>query len=327
MPASAADPHIDAFLEMLQAERGASAHTREAYARDLGDLTASLQPKYDLLNCTEAQLRRYLSGLTRRGMSETTIARRISAFRQFFRFLCTEQIRADNPAVMLEAPRRRKVLPHCLTLEQITTLLRTATNNTTPEGKRMHALLETLYATGMRVSELVGLPMETVQTENGQPAKKARDLRPFLVIRGKGNKERLVPLNDSAREALFAYLDIRPVFLGKKGTYSRWMFPSSGASGHLTRQRFAQLLKELAITAGLDATTLSPHVLRHSFATHLLSGGADLRVVQEFLFYNDTATTEIYTHVMNEQLQKLVTERHPLSRMKLTRKQKRPEEA
>jgi integrase/recombinase XerD len=305
---------VDAFLDMAAAERGASRNTLEAYRRDLADLASSLGA-LPVDRAGTDDLRRYFADLASRPgarggkTSARTAARRLSAIRQFYRFLVSEDRRADDPAAAIDAPSLGRSLPKLIAEAEVEDLIAAAQTHTDDpdrraEGLRLMALLETLYATGLRVSELVGLPLSAI----------ARDGR-VLIVRGKGGKERLVPLSDPARDAIAAYLPVRGVFL-VTGRDRGFLFPSRTArAGALTRQRFAQILKEVAIEAGLDPGRVSPHVLRHAFATHLLAGGADLRSVQKMLGHADIATTEIYTHVQGERLRKLVESAHPLAHM------------
>jgi len=253
---------------------------------------------------TAEDLRGYLMRLSREGTAPRSVARKLSALRQFFRFLVLEHVRGDDPTAQLDGPRLGRPLPKVLGQEEVSALLSAARARPGAEGARLVCLLELLYGSGLRVSELVGLPLAA-----------ARGDRRFLLIRGKGEKERLVPLSPPARAALEAYVEARGRHL-KGGMGSRYLFPSRGASGHLTRERCAQLLKQLALEAGLDPKRLSPHVLRHAFASHLVDRGADLRSVQEMLGHADIATTQIYTHVMGDRLQKLVATHHPLARKK-----------
>ncbi len=298
----------ESFLEMIVAERGASANTVDAYRRDLDDYIACIDRRgRTARDASPGDVRAWLESLSESGLSASTVARRLSALRQFNRFLFAEGRRGDDPTATIDSPRRGRALPKILSEEEVTLLLVLAREQTGPGGVRLVAMLELLYATGLRVSELVGLPLSAV----------ARD-QEFLFVRGKGGKERLVPLNRRAREALDAWKTIRPKFLG--GGEVKWLFPSGGKAGHLTRQRFGQMLKELAIQAGFDPDRVSPHVLRHAFASHLLAHGADLRAVQQMLGHSDISSTQIYTHVLNERLVALVTEKHPLARRGRTRK-------
>jgi integrase/recombinase XerD len=296
------------YFDMLAAERGAGANTLAAYRRDLEDLCSYLRRlRRSVASARTGDLRAYLEELSRRGLKATTAARRLSAMRQLYRFLYSEGHRSDNPAAVLEGPKRQRALPKILSMAEVDRLLRAAAqcNPAAPLPVRLRAarlacLLEILYATGLRVSELVALPIAAAR----------RDTR-VIVVRGKGNKERLVPLNEAARRAIADYLALR----ARSGaTQSQWLFPSFGDSGHLTRQHLARELKSLAGAAGLRADQVSPHVLRHAFASHLLHNGADLRVVQTLLGHADISTTQIYTHVLQERLKSLVRDLHPLAR-------------
>ena len=300
-------PHIDAFLDMMVAERGAAANTLESYRCDLEDFRAFVASRKRIAeDASQAHIRGYLKRLSEAGMAPSTSARRLSTLRQFFNFLCQERIRDDDPTAALESPRQGRPLPKCLSEEEVNRLLEKANARTGPEGLRLVALLEILYATGLRVSELVGLPLSAL----------SRDGR-MLVVRGKGDKERLVPLSEPAVDALDAYLAVHERFLpsGRRGAAVGQLFPSRAKQGFLTRARFAQLLNELALEAGIDRKRVSPHVLRHSFASHLLAHGADLRALQQMLGHADIATTQIYTHVLDERLKALVNQSHPLAMM------------
>ena len=298
---------VTLYLDMLAAERGAGVNTLAAYGRDLADFTDYLSGRRrTIATAGTEELRAYLADLARRGMTPATVARRLSAIRQLYRFLYAEAQRKDDPAAVLEGPKRSRPLPKTLSLAEVDRLLRTAAVHN-PEASpqmqlraaRLNALVEMLYATGLRVSELVALPLSAAR----------QDAR-VIVVRGKGNKERLVPLNDAAKRATAAYLALlKP---SKNDAKSKWLFPSLGESGHLTRQHLARELKTLAVAAGLRASQVSPHVLRHAFASHLLHNGADLRVVQTLLGHADISTTQIYTHVLEERLKSLVRDLHPL---------------
>lgn len=300
------DGLVGLFLDMLAAERGASVNTLSAYTRDLDDLLAHLRSRgCGLSDATTDDLRGYLAALSENGLKASSVARRLSAMRQLFKFLYAEGHRADDPAAVLEGPRRGRTLPKVLSLKDVERLLdaarlgmhdRSAKPAQRLRAARMWCLLETLYATGLRVSELIALP-----------AAAARSKQAMLVIRGKGGKERLVPLNDAARRAMTDYLELA----GKSET--KWLFPSFGESGHMTRQHFARELKTLAALCGIEAAKISPHVLRHAFASHLLHNGADLRVVQTLLGHADISTTQIYTHVLEDRLKSLVRDLHPLA--------------
>lgn len=288
---------------MLAAERGAASLTLDAYRRDLAHFAAFLAGSETSLAAADTQaLRAYLATLTAAGMAARTAARRLSCLRQFYRFLFAEGLRGDDPTAALEGPRRSTTLPKLLSEKEVDRLIAAAHAQPGPQGLRLAALVEVLYATGLRVSELVGLPLAAV--EEG---------RRFLVVRGKRGRERLVPLGEPADRALGAYLEVRERFLTGPRQAQR-LFPSRSAVGHLTRERFAQMLKTLAAAAGIDPQKVSPHVLRHAFASHLLAHGADLRAVQKMLGHADIATTQIYTHVLDDRLKATVGKHHPLAR-------------
>jgi integrase/recombinase XerD len=298
MASEDANPRVETFLEMMAAERGASANTIAAYRRDLADLAAFLAPRGRAMHEADTELlRAYLADLHRRGLVARSAARRLSALRQFHRFLLAEGLRSDDPTQALDAPRLGRPLPKYLSEEDVTALLDAARRRSGVAGIRAVALMEVLYATGLRVSELVGLPAAAVARE-----------RAVLIVRGKGGKERMVPLGEPARAAVAIWLTVRE----PRG--SKWLFPGGGRGGHFTRSSFARLLDDLAAEAGISAARVSPHVLRHSFASHLLAHGADLRSVQQMLGHADIATTQIYTHVLDERLKALVTQHHPLAK-------------
>ena len=298
--------HVEAFLEMMSAERGAAANTLAAYRRDLDDYLGFLSGRGSGLEDGDAgAIRAYLNHLDDRGLAASSVARRLSAIRQMHRFLVSEGARADDPTGIIDGPRRPARLPTVMSIAEVERLIETAEaaalrDDLAPTAKaralRLHALIEMLYATGLRVSELVALPAAAIERDNR-----------FLTIRGKGGHERIVPLTDKARAAAAAYLAVRD-------GGGKWLFASSAASGHLTRQAFARELKALAALAGLTPSKVSPHVLRHAFASHLLANGADLRVVQQLLGHADISTTQIYTHVLEERLRTLVVEHHPLAK-------------
>lgn len=292
---------LDAFLESLVAERGAAANTVAAYGRDLRSLEAFLRKRRrPLTEATSGDLSAYMQSLAAEGQSPRTTARRLSAIRQFHRHLVSEGIRADDPTALLDSPRRGRPLPKDLGQAEVDRLLDAAARVPGPEGARLLAIVETLYATGLRVSELCALPAAALRARN------------CLSVTGKGGRERLVPLGTRATEALAAYGAVRDHFL-PGGRPSPWLFPSRSRAGHITRRRVGQLLERLATDAGVDPGRVSPHVLRHAFATHLLSNGADLRSVQQMLGHADVTTTEIYTHVLDTRLRELVFEHHPLA--------------
>jgi integrase/recombinase XerD len=297
---------IEAFLDMMSAERGASDNTLAAYRRDLSDFAGWLAGRgLDLKTAARDDVRRYLSGLSAAGIAGSSQARKLSALRQFFGFLYADAIRGDDPTVAIDAPKRGRPLPKVLSQEDMVRLIDAAKSAAADaEGVRLLCIVEMLYASGLRVSELATLPLQAVKNRDG-----------VLLVKGKGGKERLVPLNPSAREAIAAWLKLREV-PHNNHTAERFLFPSRGAEAHLTRRRLHQMLKELALKAGLDPAKLSPHVLRHAFATHLVEGGADLRSVQTMLGHADIATTQIYTHVARDRLAATVASAHPLARRK-----------
>jgi integrase/recombinase XerD len=320
------DRLIELFLDMLAAERGATENTLAAYRRDLDDFAEYLVTKRrTVASAATDDIRGYLQALTKREFAAASVARKLSAIRQLYRFLYAEGLRGDDPAAIIEGPKRGRALPKVLGVKDVDRLLAAAraaigggrTGAERLRAARLNALLELVYATGLRVSELVSLPASAAE----------RSAR-MLVVRGKGGKERLVPLNDAAKTAMVEYrallaergpkADDTPVE-SKRGTKtapkpvtSKWLFPSFGDSGHLTRQHFARELKGLAGSAKLRAEQVSPHVLRHAFASHLLHNGADLRIVQTLLGHADISTTQIYTHVLEERLKSLVRDLHPL---------------
>lgn len=283
---------------MMSAERGASRNTLDAYRRDLVDFAGDAS---DMRSVPAAGVKRYLASLA--DMSAATQARKLSSLRQFFAFLYVEGVRKDDPTSTIEAPRRSRPLPKTLSMEDVEALIETAHIMEGAEGVRIVCILELLYASGLRVSELVSLPLSSAKSRNG-----------FLLVMGKGQKERLAPLNKSAGSAISAYLKMRARFLPQDARESKFLFPSRSAEGHLTRRRCHQMLKELALKANIDPDKLSPHVLRHAFATHLVEGGADLRSVQTLLGHADISTTQIYTHVASERLRGVVESAHPLAK-------------
>jgi integrase/recombinase XerD len=303
----------DLFLDMLATERNASKNTLDAYARDLDDYAAFLSgKKSDFLRADTQTIRDYLSALKRRELAAASVARKLSAIRQLHRFLYTEGLRGDDPAAVLEGPRRGRPLPKIMTVAEVSKLLAAAHDAAEEPGEtkqdaarrlralRLAALLELLYASGLRISELIALPASAARTKSDA-----------IIVRGKGNKERLVPIGEAAKRAMKAYLDASQE--NTKAPPSRWLFTSFGTSGHVTRQHVARELKALAVSAGIAPAKISPHVLRHAFASHLLANGADLRVVQALLGHADISTTQIYTHVLDERLKNMVCDLHPLA--------------
>jgi integrase/recombinase XerD len=294
----------EAFLEMMSVERAAARNTLTAYGRDLTDAAGFLAGRRkDLSDASAEDVEAYFNDLGARGLSAATATRRRAAVRQFYRFVLGEGWRADDPSRRVEAPKKGRSLPKVLAREEVDRLIAAAAVRDGAQGLRLGCMIELAYASGLRISELTGLTLAAL----------ARDPA-YLIVRGKGGKERLAPLNDAARRAVKAYLEARPVFLPKGDKANPWLFPSRGKGGRLTPRRFAQLLDEAAADAGIDPARVSPHVLRHAFATHLLEGGADLRVVQTLLGHSDIGTTQIYTHVAGERLAQVVAAKHPLSR-------------
>ena len=301
---------IEQFLDMIAAERGGSTNTLDAYARDLAHLSAALNARQRSIADAETEdLRIYFGSLAARGLAPASVGRRLSAIRQLFRFLHSEGRRRNDPSAVLEGPRRMRAPPKVLSIAEVDRLLAHAHEQINREShspldrlraSRLACLLEMVYATGLRVSELVALPRSAAD-RNAQ----------MLSVRGKGSKEQLVPLNKTAKIAMRDYLDL--LAQTGRGRNSKWLFPSSGRSGHVTRQHFARELKALALGAGLRAYDVSPHALRHAFASHLLHNGADLRIVQMLLGHADISTTQIYTHVLDERLKSLVRDLHPLA--------------
>ena len=299
-----AEPQIEAFLEMMAVERAASVHTLTAYGRDLADAEAWLAGKgLDLNRAGAPDVEGYFEALSRRGLSPATAARRRAAVRQFYRFALGEGWRKDDPARRVDAPKKGRSLPKVLSREEVEALIDAAEAREGSAGVRLKCMVELLDASGMRISELLALPLSALVRD---PA--------YLIVRGKGGKERLAPLNDAARAAVKDYLAVRPAHLPAGDKANPWLFPSRGKAGRLTSRRFAQLLDEAAAEAGIDPGRVSPHVLRHAFATHLLEGGADLRVVQKLLGHADIATTQIYTHVTGDRLSEVVRRAHPLAK-------------
>ena len=300
---------ISAFLEAQAAELGAATNTLLAYGRDLKDFADWLEGRRDFPRATRDDVEAYLIHCDAQGLAKSTRARRLSAIKQLYRFAFEEGWRTDNPAIQISGPGRDQRLPKVLSVDEVDRLLQAARAlGRNPEDRvRNTCLMELLYATGMRVSELVSLP---VSAARGDPR--------MLLIMGKGGKERMVPLSPPARAAMSLWLDLRDsgqdALRAKGKPASKFLFPSSGRLGHLTRHRFYLLIKDIAVQAGISPAKVTPHTLRHAFATHLLANGADLRAIQTLLGHADVATTEIYTHVLDERLTALVMDHHPLAR-------------
>ena len=295
------------FLTALSAEHGVSANTLESYERDLQGYDDFLADHgTDYKNCSVDHIRNYLKSLHKAGLKHTTIARHLSSIRQLHRFIHAEGYRDSNPTQILETPKTPRTLPKILSIDEVDKLLATAHQDTSKHGIRLACLLEMLYATGLRISELVSLSIASIQgVRTGQ--------NPWLTIKGKGHKERIVHLSKPAQATLLNYLKIRDHYLPEHRGGSPYLFPSKSEQGHLTRQNVGQQLKKIARLTGISESKVSPHVLRHAFASHMLAGGADLRVVQTLLGHNHITTTQIYTHVAHEHLSQAVQENHPLA--------------
>lgn len=294
---------LELFLEMMAVERNAAANTLKNYGRDLERFAAYAKKRGETLDSAGADdIAAWLGALEAEGLSASTAALKVSALRQFYQFLYAEGVRGDNPTAAIDRPRTKRPLPKILSVDEARRIVEAAAKEEGPKALRLKAMVETLYAAGLRVSELVSLPLAAY-----------RSGEPYLLVRGKGGKERLAPLGGAAATALDDYLSVRGVFLNE-GAVSPWLFPSRGKTGHVTAARFAQMLKDLAVAAGVEPSRVSPHVLRHAFATHLLDGGADLRAVQQMLGHADITTTQIYTHVAQDRLRDLVFTKHPLAK-------------
>lgn len=303
---------VEQFLEMMVSERAVAADTVAAYNRDLQSFLGYCLTKNErLTRVSHSSIEGFLASLSKSGISPATSARKLSVLRQLFAFLYSEHHRHDDPTSTIDSPKLPKRLPSVLTQSDVLLLLEAARGDNSPKGIRLQAMLELMYGAGLRVSELVSLKLSALQIRDGG-TKVEID---FLIVRGKGNKERLVPLNNKARIALSNYLAIRHQFFGEQKS-SLWLFPYHRAVGYITRQQFGVMLKELAVKTKIDPGKFSPHTLRHSFATHLLEGGADLRVIQELLGHSDISTTQVYTHVAGDRLNKLVQDHHPLGKKK-----------
>ncbi len=299
--------YLEAFLEKIAAENAASANTITSYRRDLEDFNIFLKNGAVHKLNTDI-IRSYQVYLTDKNISKRSILRKMSSLRAFFKFLYSEQIIDHNPTLAVELPKFSQYLPKNLTFEEINLMLTFARNIQSSENIRLTCMLEILYASGIRVSELVTLKITAIQYD-----KIHNKIKPYLYVLGKGNKERIVLINQNAIDSLYIYLKTIDQF--SKNPQNKWLFPSSSKEGHITRQRFGQLLKELALNCGLDPAKVSPHVFRHSFATHLLENGADLKVIQELLGHSDISTTQIYTKVENSRLKEIVFQKHPLNKI------------
>ncbi|MGB1076819.1 MAG: site-specific tyrosine recombinase XerD [Bdellovibrionales bacterium] len=308
---------VDSFIEMLLTERNAALNTRQAYWRDLADFSLFLKglSGKEIESATTADIQAYVKELGERvhvkgdksgSITNRTVARRLSALRQFYRFTISEGVRTDDPTSTVDSPKQKRTLPKTISEKDVEHLIKVAGEGKKSNANRMVCLMEMLYGTGLRVSELVGLPMSSIGED-----------QQYITVAGKGGHERMIPMTSSAQKALTAYLETRSAFIGEEtnSPLAKWVFPSrTSDSGHLTRQRFAQLLKDLSDRAGFEPGVVSPHILRHAFATHLLQNGADLRSVQKMLGHADITTTQIYTHILGSEKKETVEEKHPLSK-------------
>jgi integrase/recombinase XerD len=295
--------HIDAFLEMMIAERGAADNTEESYQRDLLDFERFIGKK-STISASERDITDYLTSLSKQGFAASTLARRLSCLKQYYQFLFSEDTIKHNPSTGVDSPKQPSNIPHYCTEEEINTLIVTAHEDHSAKGVKLATMLEILYASGLRISELVTLPRSALQHRISSLS--GQDIY-FLMVKGKGDKERIVPLNHKAVESLKHYNELNAQ------SRSKFLFPAKGASGHVSRQVVARNLKKLALETGIDPDKIHPHALRHSFASHLLNNGMDLRVLQELLGHSDISSTQIYTHIAQDKLKQLVNENHPLA--------------
>ena len=292
--------YVDLFFEMMQVERGASENTLRSYFRDLSDFIRFQEVEIEK---TEAlHINKYIENLRSKGMQSSTINRRLSSLRQFFQFLNKESFRKDDPTINITISLRHKKLPKYLTESEVKDILDTSKEDKTPQGFRTRAIAELLYCSGLRVSELVSLPLSSINKD-----------RPVLIVIGKSKKERMVPIGIPAKKALSDYIEVRNLFIPSSADKSPWLFPARGKNGYLTRNSVSLILKKLAEMSGISSARISPHILRHSFASHLLSNGADLRTLQQMLGHADISTTQIYTHILSDKLKETLERNHPLS--------------
>jgi integrase/recombinase XerD len=314
--------YLEQFVEMMVAERAIARNTINAYLQDIRDFSNFLILKSsNLIKANENEVREFIRNLSTQAISPRSIARKISSLRAYYDFLIEEKIVENNPARVVDTPKYATNLPATLSYSEIEQLIATTARDASPEGIRLDAMIKLLYASGLRVSELVSLKITDLQIELASQNKKAPEfnfssIKPYFTIKGKGGKERLVVINEVAIEALKRYLPIRPIFMTSNRLCALYLFPSLSKMGYMTRQNFGLLLKNAAINSGLNPEKVSPHVLRHSFASHLLEGGADLRAIQELLGHSDINTTQIYTHVQPTKLKQVLDEMHPASKWK-----------
>jgi integrase/recombinase XerD len=302
---------VERFLELLLSERNLAKNSIISYENDLRDFRCYMEfQELSANKICKADIEAYLISLNKRNIAIRTQARKISTLRHFFKFLTADKIVTLNPMLDIELPKINKSLPKFLTIAEVVMVLEKSLEDKSPEGLRFMTMLEILYATGLRVTELVTLKLSSLRYKNP----KTLDLENFLIVLGKGNKERLVPLNEVSMAMVKQYLPVRGK-INKVPKDNKWLFPSNSKEGHITRQRFGQILKEIALEVNLDPYRISPHILRHSFATHLLENGADLRIIQELLGHSNLSTTEIYTHIMNNKLADTLNKHHPLANL------------
>lgn len=299
---------ITDFLDMMASERGASPHTLSSYKRDLLNFEAYCQR--DLTQVVREDILGFIDYLNKKSAEPTSIARQLSALRQFYNFLISEDLKSESPLALIRTPKQNRPLPKTMNVQDVLHLIEMVAHSEKIEHIRFYAMLELVYGSGLRVSELCGLPMGSLTYTMNK-----KDMESFLIIKGKGGKERIVPMNPPTIKAMMAYLNVRPAFLKRAGVKGDpWVFPSHGVTGHLTRQGFSLALKKVAEEGGLNIKKISPHVLRHAFATHMLKGGADLMVIQKLLGHADISTTQIYTHVEDDEIQSLIKGHHPLAK-------------
>lgn len=299
------DDLLNLFIEASYSEKGHSQNTIQSYKCDLISLKEISKKELD--NITSEDIRNYIKFLNKKSFKPKTIARKISSIKQFYKFLLSENYIKHDPTNLIEIPKIPSILPIVLSTEEIKLLIESIRQDSSVQAVRALAMIELLYASGMRISELINIPITSIQYDQNQ------QIKPYLIIIGKGRKERLVPISKQALESLSQYLSIRNTFIKNK-KHKYWLFPSSSKEGNITRQRFGQILKEIAVKANLDPIKISPHILRHSFASHLLTNGADLRVIQELLGHSNINTTQIYTHLETNKLHNIVKTCHPLSK-------------
>ncbi len=306
---------IEQFLEMMVAQRGIAKNSFLSYKRDLSDFNQFLlKLKLTEFEVTDSHIEQFIQELARNNISARSINRKISTLKNYFSFLISENHTKYNPTLIVDLPKYNNSLPETLSTQEIKTLLEFCKHDASPDGVRLNSMIHLLYASGMRVSELVSLKLSEITS-----GKNFDEIRKTFLIKGKGGKERILVINPQSQEALKKYLEVRKVFsFGKNPKAKNYLFVSKSSQGHMTRQNFALLLKKASLSSGLDPERISPHTLRHSFASHLLEGGADLRVIQELLGHSDISTTQIYTHLQTSHLKKTLQNFHPLANKDIT---------